>query len=180
MAASVTVVLANKVVHILHGHYRWGTRRAACKHEYCTICQRERMVEGYRSFRVIHLFFVPVIPLGNFTDWRCSTCGKDPYSKRPMPPWISVPGFVLGACAFVGVAIAPWEDDDFQSRIIMLCIFGALAAFSGYSLFGKRRREYLALRRAVQPLPKDVCPLCGQPTLQRSKIRCELCRVELR
>lgn len=150
-------------------------------HEYCTACQQGALTVGHRSFRVLHLFFIPLLPIGLVTDWQCTACGGDPKLRRPFPSWIAWAGLLLGAVAFIGFSTVAWqEEDDPLTILLMLGIAAALAGFCAISLFGKKRRQHRANQESVPPLPKDNCPLCGRLTQQRSTVRCEICRIELK
>jgi len=167
---------------ILHGHYKFRKRKVSCRNDYCTICNRDEFTEGIRSFRVIHIFFIPLIPIGFATEWRCTSCGKDPFSRRPISRGLAITGFVLSLSLLAVSVAALWEErrNNPGGLCIVLVMLGGLAFVTANSLSGKRRSEYLARRKAVMPLRTDVCPYCATPTFQRSTIRCELCKITIK
>jgi hypothetical protein len=162
---------------LLHGHYEFRTRRAVCRNDYCTQCQRAAFTEGFRSLCVIHIFFIPLIPLGFVTDWRCTSCGKDPLSRRPLPRPLAWAGLAFSLFALIAAFAAPGIQDEWEERLLMAAIFGVFALLTTWSLLSKKRARYEALRRRVEPLKTDDCPYCHAPMLHRATIRCEQCRV---
>jgi len=167
---------------ILHGQYKFGRRKAYCRNDYCTICNRARFTEGIRSFRVIHIFYIPLIPIGFGTEWRCASCGKDPYTRRPISRGLAIASFVLSLLLLAGCIAMLWEErrNNPAGLWLLLVMFGGLVFVTANSLSGKRRFEYLARRKAVKPLRADVCPYCSTPTFQRITIRCDMCNITIK
>ena len=165
---------------ILHGHYRFRTRKYSCRNDYCTQCKRTTFTEGFRSFRMLHLFFIPLIPLGFFTDWRCTSCGNNPLGRRPLPRGLALTGFALFNLALIGVLFfIPWKASDTKTKWIMAAMLGGLVIITANSLVGKERARYMAIRKAVTPLRTDVCPYCTTPMVQLKTIRCEKCKITI-
>ena len=66
---------------VLFGKYRFSKKRTAYRNDFCLNCQGARIAEQYRTFDVGHLFFIPLLPLGHWFRWQCTTCGNDPHSR---------------------------------------------------------------------------------------------------
>lgn len=48
---------------ILHGIYQWAVRGVAFRHDFCRGCGQATLAVRVRAFRVVHLYWVPVLPL---------------------------------------------------------------------------------------------------------------------
>jgi hypothetical protein len=71
---------------LLHGHYKLFRRRVAVRNVWCTVCKEPRLAIGIRSIVVIHLFWIPILPIARVTDWACATCGKNPKENLSVRP----------------------------------------------------------------------------------------------
>jgi hypothetical protein len=165
---------------LLNGLYRFGKRRSACKNAYCTHCQEATFVEGFRSFHCIHVYFIPLIPLGFMTDWRCTVCGNDPAGKRPMAGALAIAGLGAGVLGLAITFLIPYDPTEPATKWWMGGIFGLLTGGMTFILLKGNRSEYLKLKEAVRPLDHDFCPYCNTPTFQRKPIRCEECDVTIK
>jgi len=66
---------------VLFGKYRFSKKRTAYRNDYCLNCEGARIAEQYRTFDVGHLFFIPLLPLGQWFRWQCTTCGNNPHAR---------------------------------------------------------------------------------------------------
>ena len=165
---------------LIQGQYRFGTKRASCRNDYCSHCRQQTFVEGFRSFRFLHIYWIPILPLGFATDWFCTRCRKDPAGKRPISPALAVAGLIAGLTGLTIAFLIPGDDFDASTRGAMFAVFGGLSLGMLYLISRGGSAEYLASRRNVTPLSRHVCPYCGNETLQRLVARCEQCDVSIR
>lgn len=180
---------------LLHGHYKFFPRRTAVRNAWCTVCKQPRLAAGIRSLVVIHLFYIPVLPVARVTDWACATCGKDVRANITSRPrvlrWgLVVAGLLLVAGLWVLVhALLTGEDAltakgsrtaDGVASGATLMMMGAV--FGWVSLRENRRIRALGFddgTTVVPPLAGDRCPVCGDLVLIPGKPRCERCQVEI-
>jgi hypothetical protein len=54
-------------------------RRVAFRNDYCMACNAPRRAVQIRTLDVIHLYFIPLLPLGLWKRWCCCTCGMNPH-----------------------------------------------------------------------------------------------------
>lgn len=66
---------------IVHGRHRFAPKKIAYRNDYCLSCERESISEQWRSFDFIHVFWIPLIPLGHRLRWTCVVCGNDPRER---------------------------------------------------------------------------------------------------
>ena len=89
-------------------------------------------------------------------------------------------GLIAGLAGLAIASLVPGDDFDATSRGAMFAIFGGLTLGMLYLLTRGGSAEYLANRRSVTPLSRDVCPYYGNETLQRTTARCEQCDITIR
>ena len=49
---------------LIHGVYHWRPTPVAFRNDYCIPCRAERTSIQVRTIDVLHLFWVPLLPLG--------------------------------------------------------------------------------------------------------------------
>ncbi|MFZ9200860.1 MAG: hypothetical protein ACO23N_00310 [Opitutales bacterium] len=180
---------------LLHGHYKFFPRRTAVRNAWCTVCKQSRLAVGIRSLVVIHLFYIPVLPIARVTDWTCTTCGKDVRANLTSRPgllrWaLVVAGLLIVAGLWVLIhALLTGEDaltaagsrtaEGVASGATLMMIGGVW----GWVSFRQHRRIQVQGfddgTTAVAPLAGDRCPLCGDLVLIPGAPRCERCQVDI-
>lgn len=164
---------------MVHGFYRFGSRRIACRNAYCTTCGEARFSEGRRSWVVLHVAFIPVLPVGVETRWYCQRCGEEVDAHRPSRPWAFVAGMILGLVACVAGVSFLREEHERDAALGCFLLGAALLGGCAYGLKSAKYRAYEAGRRGVTPLAGDHCPYCEQPIFASVKPRCQACRVDI-
>jgi ribosomal protein S27AE len=167
---------------IIHGFYRWGRRLLAFRNDYCLSCGMPRMAFQHRTFDVLHIFWVPVLPLGFWKRWHCGTCGKNPHSRvgtaRTLK-WIGVAALAV----FAAAAWSPAADRDLADPVLRWSVrLGAVALTIAAAIASARSRppEKLAEKlRAIQPNRDSTCPVCATTlTVASPWYRCGKCGLE--
>jgi hypothetical protein len=62
---------------LIHGVYHLRPKRVAFRNDYCNTCGLPRRAEQIRTFDTLHLFWIPIIPLGFKKRWMCTFCGRE-------------------------------------------------------------------------------------------------------
>lgn len=180
---------------LIHGHYKFFRRRAAVRNVWCTVCKQPRLAVGFRSLLVIHLFWIPVLPVARVTDWVCAGCGNDPKANlTARPSAMRWPLVIAGLLMVAGLWVLAetfinrrdplgGQDtsvaDGFASGVTLLIMGGIFGFMARRQL---RRTATLGFddgKTEVAPLSGDNCPLCGVLMLTRDNPRCEACQVEI-
>lgn len=165
------------MLHI-HGTYHIGKKLVACRNDYCTNCQRATFTEGYRSFRIFHYWYIPLLPLGFHVRWFCIVCGKDPEKKRPDKPGILIAGMLAGALLmFIGVMVAI-EKKSLESWPALV-IGAVMIAALGFALKHRSQTAYADGKKSVPPLSGDRCPYCEKALTPNTKPVCHECNVRI-
>lgn len=171
------------MIHV--GLYKFRTIQIAYRLDYCVTCDGERITEQFRSFDAVHVWFVPLIPLGFRYRWVCPVCANDPH-MRPTGLWI----WFLGAISLLlmPVAVVMWLPGVFDpsEQWYMWTARLITAALLWPTMWGVKRYwdTYVtsgwALTRTLATLPLlscDTCLYCGGP-LDRERY-CPKCDVQM-
>jgi hypothetical protein len=151
---------------LIHGTYCFAPRRHAYRNDYCLSCDAVRVAEQVKTLDFIHVYFIPLVPLGRRKHWKCSVCGNNPHERVK-----STQGFkVLTAFAFGLFAAFGWA-----LAILMMArgggapadLFGFIAVMTLCfiaALLWCRAKPTTNLKHQlphVPPLPADICIYCG-------------------
>lgn len=166
---------------IIHGIYHWKPRRTAFRNDHCRACAAKRLSVLVRTFDVLHLYWIPILPLGFWSRWHCTICGSDPHAVTRTRRGFKIAGAItLVLLAFISWAVQ-WEPiRDIWPWLLRIGLsLGALAAT--YSVFRHRPEPQLeAMLAGVQPFEGWTCPLCGGEMLNVPEWHCVACKAEHR
>src|SRR5579872_7351844 len=166
---------------MLHGRYSYARKLVAYRNDYCLSCEAPRRAYQVRSFEVLHIYFVPVLPLGFWRLWKCSVCGRDPHVNPRVGKgclWaITVILAVLSVVAWV-VPVPHENSDDTLAVWVMrfLCPIGAVFFFYHMPLQKPRLRLKEKLSE-IQPAEEAICPICQNALIPGNRWRCSQCGV---
>lgn len=151
---------------ILHGIYRLDNKRTAYRSDYCLSCKAPRVAEQYRSFNILHIFFVPLVPLGLWTRWRCLTCKNDPHARVSTSRPITIIAVLLMLLAVASTfAVSPAEmHEDNPYLVLWGTRFGLAVVIAGLiASLRMTKGQAIPLKdtlQSVTPLPRDKCFYC--------------------
>jgi hypothetical protein len=149
---------------IIHGTYSWWRKLVAYRNDYCLTCSAERVAFQHRTWDFLHVFWVPLVPLGPWKRWHCGVCGQNPHASqatRKSLKWVGVVCLALFSLAPWGVSTREKRDDEAFIWIVRLGgpVVTAWAAWATLkSPPDVRLKDRL---RAVAPLMDSTCPMCN-------------------
>jgi hypothetical protein len=164
-------------VLIVYGVYRWKPKPVAFCNDYCLSCGKQRRAVQIRTFNAGHIFWIPILPVGFWKRWVCTTCGRDPHVStrtRRGFKWVGLFILLIFSAVFWFV---PVESDD-VALIWALRVVTPIGAFlTLVHLFRTEKEPSLQSKLAtVQPAADTVCPFCGAPLLMvSSRCSCPAC-----
>jgi len=164
----------------LEGVGSYKPRIVKYRNDFCVSCDAPRRAHQVRSFKAYQLYYVPILPLGFWREWRCSECGRDPHvysSAMRRSRWVIV--LLVGFFAITGV-VASFEKQD-SVAIAWLMRLGLPAAFFTLLWFTLRKKPDRALReklKEVSPDRDDICALCRGTLVLDHVWRCSRCGAE--
>lgn len=165
---------------IIHGLYRFGRRKVAVRKDFCNSCRLEGTAEQWQSFNCVHIFWIPLIPLGTKRLWKCPNCGEDPRKENRMAP-------VLRFILLVGLSIilsALWMDrhpqnPPDQTTYGMTAVLAGIWLWLLYGAFKRSTPEYEDRRNALFQLSTDDCLYCHAPLTQNPYPHCQPCGIRI-
>ncbi len=167
------------------GVYKFAKKRVAFRCDYCRHCGRETMSVADRSFNFLHLYWIPILPLGFRTEWRCAVCGQDPHrdtvASRPMK--------IIVAALLLMIVLTFWYPVFFPVslpnnslqiwglRIGVAVLFIISVRWIGQDSTASLQQEL----PGVQPYNQSTCPFChGTLMYEFEGAKCISCDVEHR
>jgi hypothetical protein len=164
---------------IVWGTYRFRPRRIALRNDYCLACASACRAVQIRTFDALHLFYIPLVPMGFRRRWWCTTCGRLPHVHPGTRRGFKWAGLIVLIFLSVFSWLAPLTPD--------VVIFGWVLRIGGptgalltvHHLLRTPKdpslKEKLA---AIPPATDTVCPFCGSPLLVRSsQCPCAACGI---
>jgi zinc ribbon protein len=165
---------------LILGAYHFRPRRLAFRNDYCLSCGKTQRAVQVRTFEVVHLFWIPIVPLGFWKRWICTTCNRQPHintkSLRPFK-WAVLVMLVLASAVSWAFPISASDSvvGSWMFRIggplgVLLILVHLIRTPQGPS-----RKELL---RTVQPATDTICPFCGTQMLAlASQCSCPTCGI---
>lgn len=171
---------------ILHGTYRFGQKKIGVRRDLCLSCNRECIAEEWQSFRVHHIFFIPLIPLGMYKEWHCTLCNADPRYKSSASRLLKI---LSGLFMFMLLmaTIGVWcgtSDNPGEMPIIwtLRLLAPALFGFLLWVTFLRKPKPGLTpeqRRSLIVPLDDRECFYCHGPLNLYPTLNCPRCQVTI-
>ena len=160
---------------ILHGSYRWFKKKTAFRHDYCRQCRAQTLSIQVQSWDFIHLFFVPLIPLGRWRRWHCIQCGNNPHQQVGTHLFFKVTGTLI----LLFFAIISWFAPDEQEIWVMRAL---LIIGFGLAVWGcTRHRPEPSFKEnlsRVTPYSGQECLICGDTLRNEVYATCTSCHAK--
>jgi predicted RNA-binding Zn-ribbon protein involved in translation (DUF1610 family) len=147
---------------IVYGIYRFRPKRITFRNDYCLSCGVPGRSVQFRTFDALHLFWIPLLPLGFHKQWRCATCGRQPHvysGARRGFQWAGLAVLLVFAAAFWAGGLKP--DTMILGWVVRVAApIGAVLTL--VHLLRTPKNASLAEKLAAIPAASDtVCPFCG-------------------
>lgn len=164
----------------LEGVGSYKPRIVKYRNDFCVSCDAPRRAHQVRSFKAYQLYYVPIVPLGFWREWRCSECGRNPHVYSialRRTRWLILA--FAGMFAITGV-IASFEQQD-SAAIMWLMRLGLPAVFFTVLWFILRDKPARALQEKLKQVASDrddTCALCSGALILDRGWRCSQCGAE--
>lgn len=167
---------------IIHGTYHWKPRQIAFRNDYCRKCKAEGSSVLVRTIDVLHVFWIPILPLGIWSRWFCRRCGARPHQAAETRRGFKIAGVV--ALALMSAAIwmpIPEAEDDMAILWGMRVVLPLLTVLLLVSAIRQRPEPDFKRRlEQVRSFEGWQCPLCGGQLVNIPTWRCMNCGAEHR
>jgi hypothetical protein len=164
----------------------WGVKRLAIKKvayakDSCNACEEEVIVEKWKWFSFLSFFWIPLIPIGFFHRWSCTSCGKNANARYKTSIWIRVVLAIL-AGGLTGILFEPTSTEGISYGWLLqgggaIMLFLALLMWIFKPTLGKSKKER---RLFVTPVNSYQCVYCEGVLDLGVPPRCLKCKVEAR
>lgn len=163
---------------IIHGAYHFWPKLVAFRNDYCLSCGTLRRSLRIRTFDVGHVFWIPILPVGFWKRWVCTSCRRNPHENprtRPSLKW-------AGLICLVVVAAFSWAEPappDFVAGTWVVRAGAPLAAILLLRHLLRTPKDPPLKERlaTVPPAAETVCPFCGTPLISGDRWSCPGCGV---
>jgi hypothetical protein len=171
-------------VILVHGVYRWRPRLVAFRRDFCLRCTGEQLSVAVQTFDVLHLFWVPVLPLGRRSRWLCSHCGAPPHAVVSTRRIFKLAGVGAAAIGAILLWLLPLSEIPSEDHTL-LWIFRLALPLAALALLAWALRQAPEVRLAerlatVAPFAGWSCPLCGGELVRTAATACGQCGAEHR
>jgi len=148
---------------VIFGYRAFGSKPVAFRDDHCLTCAKTVVSLQLRSFYWLHLFWIPLVPIGFWKVWRCPSCGQPPHARtRSSPKLMRL--LVAITCAVAAIAAwgSPVESDGavLQWLLRLGAPVGALGAVAWY-VWTPRDPNLAAILRTIPPSRTTQCPICS-------------------
>jgi len=167
------------MLHIVYGMYRWKPKRLAVRNDYCLNCDLPRRAVLLRTFNTGHIYWIPLLPLGFWKGWFCSTCGHNPHvnvKTRRGFKWLGLFLLLLFSALFW---ITP-PDPELGPATWVFRVGGPIGSIlTLWHLLRTRSNPSFASNvAAIPPAADTLCPFCGVQLITVSSVSsCPKCGV---
>ena len=164
---------------VFHGIYQFGPKRIAFRNYYCLSCGQPCRSVQIRTFDALHLFWIPLLPLGFYKRWRCTTCGRLPHVHPGTRRGFKWAGLVV----LLVVAASFWAVDLPSDALIFGWVVRAAAPLGAiltliHLLRSPKDSSLKEKLAAIAPASDTACPFCGSALLSlASQCYCPTCDI---
>lgn len=162
---------------VLHGWYHWFPKRRAFRGDYCRRCEAATTSVQVRTLDVLHVFWIPLVPIGLWSRWFCLRCGARPHAvPRTRRGWKIAGALLLLLGALVGWTMPVERPDDVAVAWLLRIALPIAFAATLVSILRHRPEPAFAPRLTdVRPWSRPDCPLCGGALERTSPPHCATC-----
>jgi hypothetical protein len=167
---------------VIHGIYHWRPRRIAFRNDYCRACEARTVSALIRTTDVLHIFWIPLLPLGAWSRWYCTRCGGRPRQVARTRRGFKIAGAVFLAFGSM-IAWVPMPVTGEDAIFVWLLRIGlpVALAFTIRSVLRHRPEPDFKQRlAAVLPYEGWNCPLCGGQLMSTPEKVCSACGAQHR
>jgi hypothetical protein len=165
---------------VIHGVYHFRPSRLAFRNDYCLSCGTARRSVQIRTFDVVYLFWIPILPLGFLKRWICTACNRPPdVNTKTLRPfkWAVLVMLILASQVSW---IFPLSSSDSVIGSWLFRIGGPLGALLVliHLIRAPKDPSRKDLLKTIQPATDTICPFCGTELLiLASQCTCPACGV---
>lgn len=162
---------------IVHGLYKWFPKLTAFRRDFCRNCETEVLAVRRRTFSVLHLYWIPLAPLGVWNKWHCTVCGCPAHENtRTRKGFVVTILIVLIVFTFFLSFAYSITGRDWPMAVLFRFVLPVtLGILLTRYVNEKKEPDFCKALAAVKPFSGYECPLCGSPLVINTLTRCVSC-----
>ncbi len=164
---------------VLYGIRGVMRKVVAYRNDFCLWCEVPQRAHRVRSLKTLHIFFIPVLPLGFWREWQCSVCDRNPHGTPRHRGRIGLAYFFGMAAAVVWVSPGSETGNSIAVtwvlRVVLTIVFGIVLWYALKHPSNIRLAEEL---KEIEPAQENSCPFCNSPVVLNDGWRCSNCGVQ--
>jgi hypothetical protein len=163
---------------VIYGAYHWLPKRTGFRRDYCRRCAAERTAVLIRTLDVVHVFWIPLLPVGMWGRWFCGDCGHRPHASPRTRKGFKIVGAVILLLMTLLFWLAPLPAEDVEAPVLWTLRLGLPLALLGTLWSIRRHRIEPQFKRRlaqVRPHAGPDCLLCGGQLAVGTPTACASC-----
>jgi hypothetical protein len=166
-------------MHVVLGIYHWFSRRVAFRNDFCLACAAPTRAVQISTSDVLHLYWVPVLPIGRWKRWYCTKCGNQPHHNVKTRRVFKIAGLLL-LLFFATIAWMPRvvAHETVAWIVRVVAPLGAVATAIHIARSSPDDPSYNARQLEIVPADDTICPFCDTPLVSAPPhCYCPICQV---
>ncbi|WP_444902155.1 hypothetical protein ACJJIG_04290 [Microbulbifer sp. SSSA007] len=163
----------------IFGTHKFRKRKNAIKKSYCKSCKSEEIKVEWKWFSWFHMFFIPLIPLGNNSVWVCNKCGRDKQANRETSISVKVLIILFLSLVFFLFFTNGTEKIEILTLWSIRAAVALAVAYFVFTIIKHKERNLGKIFKDVLPLEENrQCLNCGGNLTGNRVLSCDGCSVE--
>lgn len=168
-------------MHLHLGRYRFRQRVIAFRRDSCRACAGPEVAVLRRALYVLHLWYVPLLPLGVWSRWECTACGRAPHAPRRTRRGFRIAAFGLACLGLLLTCFGVPSHNSTETLWGVRGVYAVLVVATALWWRAWRPEPDPAVGLARVPrTPPEACPVCSTRFLARVVSVCPSCGAEHR
>ncbi len=160
---------------LIHGCYKVAPKIKAYRSDWCNHCEKPVIANKVRRLYLLHLFWIPIFPLGIYKSWLCKECGENPRDRlKTSIALLVVAAILFGIMGFFSLLLpytGEYAEAAWNSRFIFIGIT------AGFIYWIKCRLREPPVEKEIPPLNNKTCLVCDGRMMNRPNHYCLDCGV---
>jgi hypothetical protein len=163
------------------GFYKLRKRVTGYRRNYCGSCKKNQTIFRIRFFPVLHIWFVPLLPLFYGVGWACEECENSDERTGAWFVWSIAFLLVAIGSLFIGNSFVDATDEDSKLFLVVgsSLVGGAILVGLSAIYVGRRNRRLSNETREQfhqEFLEREAtCWVCGGDLLLKPNLHCGEC-----
>lgn len=167
-------------MYIFYGIKKVRKKKLGYGKDYCNACEQEAIVEKWQWFRWLHLFWIPLIPLGYQHNWVCTLCNKDANAqyKRGLFGKVVISLITLLIATFL-IFIPEVTEPLAYGLLIRILSVPLFLVSVVWAYKHEKEQSKDEKRKNITPVDTGKCVYCKYPLAMSPTLSCISCKTQV-